>query len=137
MSDAAEQNRPEDLRERTKRFALRVVRMYSALPKTTEAQVIGKQVLRSGTSIGANYREAYRARSDAEFVAKIGDCLKELEETLYWLELLTESAIIAASRVEQLIDEANQLIAIFTTIAKRVRSRLREDSPEYMTEGDQ
>ena len=70
-----------DLRERTKDFALSVVRMFSALPKTTEAQILGKQVLRSGTSIGANYREAYRGRSRAEFIAKCGDCLREIEET--------------------------------------------------------
>ncbi len=121
----------EDLRQRTKEFALRVVRMYVTLPKTTEAQVLGKQVLRSATSVGANYREAYRARSDAEFVAKIGDCLKELDETTYWFELLTDSGIVATSRLEALADEANQLIAIFTTIAKRVRSRLREDGTIY------
>jgi four helix bundle protein len=77
-----------DLRERTKDFALRVVRMFSALPKTTEAQVLGKQVLRSGTSVGANYREAFRARSKHEFIAKCGDSLRELEESAYWLELL-------------------------------------------------
>jgi four helix bundle protein len=130
MKDEAGHQR-EDLRQRTKEFALRVVRMYSVLPKSTEAQVLGKQMLRSGTSVGANYREAYRARSDAEFVAKIGDCLKELDETTYWFELLTDSGIVAASRLEALADEANQLIAIFTTIGKRVRSRLREDGPEY------
>jgi four helix bundle protein len=72
-----------DLPERTKRFALRIIRMFSALSKTTEAQVLGKQVLRSGTSIGANYREAYRARSKPEFISKCGECLKEIEETAY------------------------------------------------------
>ena len=77
-----------DLRDRTKDFALRIVRMFSALSKTTEAQVLGKQVLRSGTSVGANYREAHRARSKAEFIAKCGDSLREIEETAYWLELL-------------------------------------------------
>ena len=80
----------EDLRDRTKKFALRVVRLYSNLPKTTEAQVMGKQVLRSGTSVGANYREARRSRSNAEFIAKLGDCLKELDESSYWFELLEE-----------------------------------------------
>ena len=70
----------KDVRQRTKEFGLQIVRMFSGLPKTTEAQVIGKQVLRSGTSIGANYREAYRARSRAEFIAKCGDSLRELEE---------------------------------------------------------
>lgn len=71
------------LRERTKEFGLRIVRMFCALPKTIEAQVLGKQVLRSGTSVGANYREAYRARSRAEFISKCGDSLRELEETAY------------------------------------------------------
>jgi len=78
------------LRDRTKQFALRIVEMFSVIPKTTEAQVLGKQVLRSGTSVGANYREAYRARSKAEFIAKCGDSLRELEETAYWLELLVD-----------------------------------------------
>jgi four helix bundle protein len=80
---------PFELRERTKLFGLRIVRMFVALPKSDEARVLGKQVLRSGTSVGANYREAHRARSKAEFVSKLGDCLKELDETAYWLELLT------------------------------------------------
>jgi hypothetical protein len=70
----------KDLRRRTKEFALQIIRVFSELPKTTEAQVLGKQVLRSGTSVGANYREAYRARSRAEFIAKCGDSLRELEE---------------------------------------------------------
>ena len=77
------QKEETDLRNRTKEFALRVVRMFSALPKTTEAQLLGKQFLRSGTSVGANYREAYRARSKPEFIAKCGDSLRELEETDY------------------------------------------------------
>ena len=75
-------------------FALRVVRMFSQLPKSTEAQVLGKQLLRSGTSIGANYREAFRGRSKAEFVAKCGDCLREVEESAYWLELLVAAGIV-------------------------------------------
>jgi four helix bundle protein len=91
-----------DLRDRTKRFALQIVRMFSSLPKTVEAQVLGKQVLRSGTSIGANYREAYRGRSRAEFIAKAGDCLKELEETAYWLELLAEGGIVEENRLADL-----------------------------------
>ena len=80
-----------DLAKRTKNFALQIIRLFSALPKTTEAQVIGKQVHRSGTSVGANYREASRGRSKAEFIAKCGDSLRELEETGYWLELLSEA----------------------------------------------
>lgn len=112
----------EDLRERTKRFALRMIRMFTALPKTTEAQVLGKQVLRSGTSIGANYREAYRSRSRAEFIAKAGDCLKELEETGYWLELLTESGIVEESRLLELRKECDELTAIFVTIINRSKA---------------
>jgi four helix bundle protein len=103
----------------TKEFALRVVRMFVALPKTTEAQILGKQLLRSGTSVGANYREAFRGRSKAEFIAKCGDCLRELEETGYWLDLLGDANIAAGSRLESLKDECSQLTAIFVAIIKR------------------
>ena len=108
-----------DLRERTKRFALRIIRMFSALPRKTEAQVLGKQVLRSGTSIGANYREAYRARSKPEFISKCGDCLKEIEETAYWLELLVDSRLVSATKLAPLRQEIDELTAIFVTIVKR------------------
>lgn len=87
----------EDLGGRTTEFALRVVRMCVSLPKTVEAKMLGKQVLRSGTSVGANYREAQRSRSKAEFISKIGECLKELDETSYWLELLVRSEILPGS----------------------------------------
>jgi four helix bundle protein len=112
-----------DLRVRTKQFALRVIRLFCALPKRTEVEVLGKQLLRSGASVGANFREAYRARSDAEFLSKLGDCLKELEETCYWLELLVEGQIVPADRLAALQDECHQLIAILTTISKKVKSR--------------
>lgn len=115
--------KPKDLQIRTKELALRVIRMYSALPKSTEAQVMGKQVLRSGTSVGANYREANRARSKPEFIAKIGDCLKELDETAYWLELLVESSIVPNPKLAALRDECDQLLAIFTTISKKAKVR--------------
>ena len=108
-----------DLRDRTKRFALDIVRMFTKLPKTTEAAVLGKQVLRSGTSIGANYRETFRSRSRAEFIAKTGDCLKELEETAYWLELLVESLIVDEIRMADLRKECDELTAIFVTIIKK------------------
>jgi four helix bundle protein len=108
----------ENLVSRTKKFVLRVIRLYSSLPKQTLAQVLGKQVLRSGTSVGANYREAFRARSSAEFVAKLGEWVKELEETSYWLELLVETNLIPTERVCLLQDEFNQLISIFVTIIK-------------------
>lgn len=113
-------NDEKDLRVHTKAFAIRVIRLYCALPKNeVVAQVLGKQALRSGTSIGANYREAYRARSKAEFISKIGDCLKEADETLYWLELLLEENILPARRLQPLLAEADELIAVLTTISKR------------------
>lgn len=114
--------KPELLAGRTKDFALRIIRMYSSLPKSSVAQVLGKQILRSGTSIGANYREANRARSKAEFIAKMGDCLKELDETSYWLDLLSESGTVSTARLEDLADESRQLMAIFITIIKRAKS---------------
>lgn len=110
-----------DLRTRTKAFAISVIRMYSALPKATVAQVLGKQVLRSGTSVGANYREACRARSTAEFIAKLGDCLKELDESCYWFELLEETGTVAVDRLAPLQKECSELLAIFTTIAKKCK----------------
>jgi four helix bundle protein len=111
----------KDLRERTKQFALRIIRMFAALPKTTVAQVLGKQVLRSGTSIGANYREAFRGRSKAEFIAKCGDSLREVEETAYWLELLAESEIVPVGKLASIRQDYDELIAIFVTILKRSR----------------
>ncbi len=110
-----------ELIERTTEFALRVVKMFVSLPKTEEARVLGRQVLRSGTSVGANYREAQRARSKAEFIAKIGDCLKELDESAYWLELLVRSEIIPETKLAALRNENNQLLAIFTTISKKAK----------------
>ena len=112
---------PQDLRQRTKAFALRIIRLYTALPKTTEAQVLCKQVLRSGTSVGAHYREATRARSTAEFISKIEGGLQELEETVYWLELLTEVEIFAPQKLESLLQEAEALIAILVTSVKTAR----------------
>src|SRR4051812_11250791 len=100
-----------DLRERTKSFALRVIRMFAKLPKTTEAQILGKQVLRAGTSVGANYREAYRGRSKAEFTSKCGDCLREIEETAYWLELLVDAGIVASKKLAPLHEETGELTA--------------------------
>ena len=108
-----------DLPLRTKQFARRIVRLYCALPKSnTVAQVLGKQALRSGASVGSNHREAYRARSKAEFISKIGDVLKEADETLYWLELLLEKSIIPSKRFQPLVAEANELVATFTAISK-------------------
>jgi four helix bundle protein len=123
MKDEEGRTRVVDLGERTKRFALRIIRVFGALPKTTEARVLGKQLLRSGTSVGAHYQEATRARSDAEFVSKIDAGLAELEETAYWLELLADSDIVASARLEELRGEANELLAILVTCVKKVKHK--------------
>lgn len=115
--------RPRDIGERTKAFALRIIRLYVALPKTTEAQVIGKQVLRSGTSVGAHVREGKRSRSNAELISKIEGGLQELEETVYWLELLVDTGIVKTDRMKELLEEANELIAILVTSAKTLKKQ--------------
>jgi four helix bundle protein len=111
-----------DLSQRTKEFSLSIIRMVSSLPSSSTARVMGNQILRSGTSVGANYREANRARSKAEFIAKIGDCLKEIDETCYWLELLGESGTISIKKIADLLDESPQLMAIFIAILKRSKA---------------
>ena len=115
--------KPQDLRIRTKDFALRIIRLYVSLPKTTEAQVLGKQILRSGTSVGAHYREGQRAKSDADFISKMEGGLQELDETTYWLELLVESKIVSVGKLDALQKEADELIAIFVTIVTKVKKR--------------
>jgi four helix bundle protein len=117
---------PQDLRTRTSEFALRIIRLYVSLPKTTESQVIGKQVLRSGTSIGAHYREGYRAKSDADIVHKFETALQELDETDYWLDLLIKANIVPAQKVEPLIRETNELLAIFVTIVTKIKARMKK-----------
>ena len=109
-----------DLEERTKQFALSSIRLVAKLPRTREADVLGRQLLRSATSIGANYREANRGVSRADFAAKIGTVQKEAAETKYWLELLVESGIERGAAQDLLI-ESTELLAIFTTIGKRLK----------------
>ncbi len=120
MTDQA----PQDLKERTSEFALRIVKLYVSLPKTTEAQVLGKQVLRSGTSVGAQYREGHRAKSDADVVSKFEGVLQELDETDFWLDLLVKAGIVPAEKLAGLIKETNELIAIFVTIVTKIKKRL-------------
>ena len=112
-----------ELRTRTKTYALRIIHLYSSLPKTTLAQVLGKQLLRSGTSVGAQYREAQRAKSDADFVNKLEDSLQELDETGYWLELLMESKTIGEAQLNPLVQETNELIAILVTIVNKIKGK--------------
>ena len=112
------------LRQRTKKYASEVIRFYCELPKNRmECQVLGKQLLRSGTSVAANYREASRARSDAEFIAKIELCTQEADESMLWLELLRDDCRISSPRLDWLLDESNQLISIFVTMSKNVKKK--------------
>ncbi len=113
----------EDLKDRTRRFALAIVRFYATLPTTQEAQILGRQVLRSGTSVGAHYRESHRAKSDADCISKLEGALQELEETAYWLELLTGAEIVAEPAVQPLLRECEELTSIFVTIVKKIKSR--------------
>jgi four helix bundle protein len=114
-------SQPEQLRDRTKAFALRVIRLYRSLPYKTDAQVMGKQLLRSRTSVAANYRAVCRARSKAEFVAKIGVVVEEADEVILWLELMTESGIVPLAKTEALLKEANELTAIFAASQRTAR----------------
>ena len=102
-----------DLKQRTKDFAIRVVRLFRSLPHSPDAQTLGKQVLRSGTSVAANHRAVCRARSRAEFVAKMGVVLEEGDETVFWLELLSETGVLRAEKTQELLKEPNELLAIF------------------------
>ena len=108
--------------DRTKLFALRIIRLYTSLPRSTEAQVIGKQVLRSGTSVGAHLREGKRSRSNAEMISKTEGALQEIEETLYWLELLSDSGIVKTDRLSDLKKEADELTAILVTSVKTIKA---------------
>jgi four helix bundle protein len=115
--------KPFDLKVRTKEFALQVIRMYSHLPKSTEAQILGRQVLRSGTSIGAQYREAQQAKSDADLISKIEGVLQELDETGYWFELLEEANLAPSDCIKPLSAERDELTAIFISIVKKIKAR--------------
>jgi four helix bundle protein len=115
-------SQPEQLRDRTKAFALRVIRLYRSLPYKTDTQVLGKQLLRCGTSVAANYRAVCRARSKAEFIAKMGVVVEEADEAILWLELMTESGIVSQAKTEALLKEANELTAIFAASQRTARN---------------
>lgn len=123
---------PEQLRARTKEFAIRIVRLFKSLPKTDEARIIGKQVMRSGTSVAANYRAVCRARSQADFVSKIGVVVEEADETVFWLELLVDTGIVQKVLMENILLEANELLAIFAaslwTARQKRKSQVRNVS---------
>ena len=112
-----------DFRKRTKAFAVEIIHLYAALSKEASVQVCGKQILRSGTSIAANFREAYRARSTAEFISKLGICLQEADETQLWLELLKEGCNIKNDKIDLLWQECDELIAIMVTWVKKSKGK--------------
>jgi four helix bundle protein len=122
-----EKARGADLRERTKRFALSIIRLSSQLNRGMEAQVIARQLMRSGTSVGAQYREADRSRSIAEFISKMESALQELSETEYWLELLVESGLAANLDFNDILSEVRQLMAIFVASIKTAKSRRSQE----------
>ena len=114
----------DDLRARTKQFALQVIRLVESLPKGRTSEVIGRQLLRSGTSVGANYRAACRAKSTADFISKMGIVEEEADESLYWMEMLIEAGLVPENRLADLVKEANELVAILTASVKTARAHL-------------
>ena len=115
----------EELKRRTKQFGLRIIRLVESLSNTSTARTIGNQLLRSGMSVGANYRAACRGKSKADFIAKAGISLEEADECLYWMELLQESGIVQGEILTELVKEADELVAIFTASIKTARANLR------------
>jgi len=113
----------EQLRDRTKVFALRVIRLFRSLPDSRDAQIIGTQLLRSGTSVGANYRAVCRSRSKAEFIARLGIVIEEADESAYWLELLADTKVIKEEKLDNLLGEARELTAIFNAARNTMRKK--------------
>jgi four helix bundle protein len=111
-----------ELLDRTKQFALRVIKLVGALPRTIEGRAIASQLMRSGTSVAANYRTACRARSKAEFIAKLGTVEEEADESVFWLELIIESALISEHKIRPLLNEASEVVAIMAS-SKKTASR--------------
>jgi four helix bundle protein len=112
---------PVDLKQRTKQFALRVIRLVTSLSRSLALDIIGKQLLRAGTAVGANYRAACRARSGAEFCAKMGIVEEEADECGYWMELLVQAGLVREERLQGLLAEANELVAIVVSSIKTAR----------------
>ena len=120
-------NQP-DLKRRTKAFALRILKLVDALPKATAGRALASQIVRSGTSVAANYRAACRAKSSADFISKMGTVEEEADETLFWLELLEDSELISAAKLAAIKEEANELIAITVASIKTARRNRAPDS---------
>jgi len=122
-SDEEKGKKRRDLRERLKEYALRIIRLYESLPKHGAVHVVTHQLLRSGTSPGAQYREACRAKSNADFISKIEGSSQELDESDYWLELLIDGGFVTKSKLQSLRDETQELISIFVSMALKAKSR--------------
>ncbi len=111
----------DDMRKRTRVFALRIIRLAESLPNTSSAKVIRNQLIRCGTSVGANYRAACRAKSKPDFVSKMGTVEEEADETIYWMELLVDAEIVKRSRIADLLDEADQILSIVVSSIKTAK----------------
>jgi four helix bundle protein len=122
----------EGLKTRTKQFSLQVLRLFRALPRMEEARIIGRQLIRSGTSVGANYRAVCRARSRKEFVSKIGVVIEEADECVFWIELLMEGGIISSRKLAPLLTEANELLAIFCASQRTAKSRINGNNDSML-----
>ena len=112
----------EEMRRRTKAFAVRIIKFYKALPKTDEARVLGRQILRSGTSVAANYRAVCRAKSQADFISKMGTVVEESDESLLWLELFEEAGLVSSKKLKALKHEAEELLRIFARALNTARN---------------
>jgi four helix bundle protein len=115
----------DDFKRRTKEFALRIIRLVESLPNTRTANTIGNQLIRCGTSVGANYRAAARARSDADFIAKMGIVEEEADESMFWMELLGETGIVKQELLDNLLQEANEIIAMTVASINTARGKKR------------
>lgn len=121
-----ETSKATELKQRTKKFSLEIVNLFRVLPKTDEARIIGKQLLRSATSVGANYRAVCRARSIAEFIAKIGIVVEEADESVFWLEMIIEGDIFNKENIHKLLKEANEILAIVAASQKTAKENNRK-----------
>jgi four helix bundle protein len=120
----------QEFKERTKKLALRIIKLVECLPKSTASNVIGRQLLRSGTSVGANYRAACRAKSAPDMIAKLSVVEEEADETMYWLELMGAAGIMPVSRLNELSEEANQIVAMTVASIKTLRTRNQIQNPK-------
>ena len=116
----------EALKNRTKKFALRIIKLFQHLPKTDEARIIGKQLLRSGTSVASNYRAVCRARSNAEFYSKLSIVVEEADESLFWMEILIESEIVSENKLKSLMDEATEILSIMASSRKTSKQSINQ-----------